>query len=182
MVSSSARVTSVKSQQGARTDRRTDGHPDTKIGPGIPGSDKKLWAGEDLDFNRSTAHLKKENPGQGHIVKCQRYVSVKKVMQEGGVTPSDDIPPDVKLLMEKHPGWAARVGPRGGKKQQSIRMETGEKRKEVETRGEKRKVGHHSEPDPKDRALGRQVRKQERSPPSDRASRLQSPTQSGTRL
>ena len=64
---------------------------------------------------------------------------MKKVMQEGGVTPSDDIPPDVKLLMEKHPHWAGRVGPRGGRKQQSIRMETGEKRKEGERRGEKRR-------------------------------------------
>ena len=64
---------------------------------------------------------------------------MKKVMQEGGVTPSDDSPPDVKLLMEQHPGWAPRVGPRGGRKQQSIRMETGEKRKEGERRGEKRR-------------------------------------------
>ena len=36
LVSSSARVTSVKSAKGGVT----DGHPDTKIGPGIPGSDK----------------------------------------------------------------------------------------------------------------------------------------------
>ena len=35
----SARVTSVKSHKGVSL---TDGHPDTKIGPGIPGSDKNL--------------------------------------------------------------------------------------------------------------------------------------------
>ena len=38
LVSSSARVTSVKSAKGVSV---TDGHPDTKIGPGTPGSDKK---------------------------------------------------------------------------------------------------------------------------------------------
>ena len=41
LVSSSARVTSVKSTQGVGV---TEGHPDTKIGPGIPGSDKKVIA------------------------------------------------------------------------------------------------------------------------------------------
>ena len=44
LVSSSARVTSVKSQQGVV---RTDGHPDTKIGPGTPGSDKNSQSLED---------------------------------------------------------------------------------------------------------------------------------------
>ena len=39
LVSSSARVTSVKSTKGVSV---TDGHPDTKIGPGTPGSDKKV--------------------------------------------------------------------------------------------------------------------------------------------
>ena len=39
LVSSSARVTSVKSTQGVGV---TEGHPDTKIGPGRPGSDKNL--------------------------------------------------------------------------------------------------------------------------------------------
>ena len=37
LVSSSARVTSVKFQ---KHDSVSDGHPDTKIGPGTPGSDK----------------------------------------------------------------------------------------------------------------------------------------------
>ena len=41
LVSSSARVTSVKSQQGvSRTDRRTSGPKDRT--PGLPGSDKNL--------------------------------------------------------------------------------------------------------------------------------------------
>ena len=37
LVSSSARVTSVKFQKHHSV---TEGHPDTKIGPGTPGSDK----------------------------------------------------------------------------------------------------------------------------------------------
>ena len=48
LVSSSARVTSVKSQQGVSvTDRHPDGHPDTKIGPGTTGSDKNGDATKD---------------------------------------------------------------------------------------------------------------------------------------
>ena len=39
LVSSSARVTSVKSTQGLCV---SDGHLDTKIGPGTPGSDKNM--------------------------------------------------------------------------------------------------------------------------------------------
>ena len=45
LVSPSARVTSVKSQQGGVL---TDGHPDPKIGPGTPGSDKKEQQKEEL--------------------------------------------------------------------------------------------------------------------------------------
>ena len=42
LVSSSARVTSVKSYKRQFVcDGQTDRHPDTKIGPGTPGSDKK---------------------------------------------------------------------------------------------------------------------------------------------
>ena len=37
LVTSSARVTSVKSAKGVSVSER---HPDTKIGPGTPGSDK----------------------------------------------------------------------------------------------------------------------------------------------
>ena len=39
LVSSSARVTSVKSHKGGGL---TDRHSDTKIGPGTPGSDKNI--------------------------------------------------------------------------------------------------------------------------------------------
>ena len=45
LVSSSARVTSVKSAKRLLV---SDGHPDPKIGPGTPGSDKKEQQKEEL--------------------------------------------------------------------------------------------------------------------------------------
>ena len=49
LVSSSARVTSVNSTQGVGlTHSLSDGHPDTKIGPGIPGSDKNIFRAIDV--------------------------------------------------------------------------------------------------------------------------------------
>ena len=54
LVSSSARVTSVKFQ---KHDSVSDGHPDTKIGPGTPGSDKNTL----YDMTCGQDHILTEN-------------------------------------------------------------------------------------------------------------------------
>ena len=72
----------------------------------------KLWAREDIDFNEKTENLKKESLEKGHIVKCHRYVSVKKRMKEGGVVPAKNGPAEVMKVIEGHKKWATTVNAR----------------------------------------------------------------------
>ena len=91
------------------------------------------WANEDLDFNRKTHKLSKENPDEGRIVKCMRYVACKKKINEGGVIPCD-VPDHLLHLVQEHREWAG-VKPRKGKKRSIDGMEQNRGRE----RGEKRK-------------------------------------------
>ena len=99
----------------------------------------KLWAREDIDFNERTENLKKESLEKGHIVKCHRYVSVKKRVKEGGVVPAKSVPAEVMKLIEGHKKWATRVNTR---QQQRSVMEIG---KEQQNGGKRMKNEEESE-------------------------------------
>ena len=66
---------------------------------------QRAWAMEDIDFNLRTDKLREENPDEGVIVKCLRFVACKKKVGEGGVVPCD-VPEDVWQLMQACEEWA----------------------------------------------------------------------------
>ena len=69
LVSSSARVTSVKSYKRQFV---TDGHPDTKIGPGTPGSDKNHQCTEGEKGAGSVSLARKTELREGNLSKSWR--------------------------------------------------------------------------------------------------------------
>ena len=62
------------------------------------------WAMEDVDFNKKTDDISKCQPNDGVIVKCMRYVAVKKKLRVGGVV-QQGAPLEVQQLMETHEMW-----------------------------------------------------------------------------
>ena len=76
----------------------------------------KAWAMEDIDFNLRTDELSSKRHDQGVIVKCLRFVALKKRIGQGGVVPCD-VPEEVMKMMEETKEWA---GVRRRKKQMKL--------------------------------------------------------------